>query len=493
MKKIIIFFLVSFVLGVCYAIKEPDKGTKISNSVEEAMDWLKENTSSTTTTPTVLTTQAPTATTNTSITVTQEVVLNTNTQYHYRGFLVDDNGKVLVYNENDKRMITDEYAECLGNVLDGYNSQLGLDKEFEEKLRSPCPSDHGNSYRTENGYPIGQSLELTLDADLQKSIYDYMKNHNIIGSTTILLGEGAVKVLVSYPSYNANNDLADQTLQPHACYNRCVEAAIPGSTFKILSSVVAADYGITEYYDPGYIHEFDVSNWDVKDKKTYTTPIKRSLREAFRLSSNCWFSQLFYENGSNKVTESLDKYFSYSTPIHTDFGDLRNEINLSSNSALARAGFGQREHMSPLYTAMCSNAVITGELNVPFISKKTIDTVTWKDISELNTGKNTISTIPANLTHEVKLGMIDVACDLDLTVDRQGVKIYSKTGTAEIDKNSKDIHYIVVTLSDAANKPENTTTIVFQYLNSDKEFASGDRDHMQAILNMVYEKEENKS
>jgi len=121
----------------------------------------------------------------------------------YRGFLMDCNYTILMENQDTMRCITEKYQTSLGNVLDSYHSQsISLDKSFEKVLRIK----NEKTFRSDNGHLMGESVVLTLDAELQNNIYTYLEQNNIVGSVTILDADGKVRTLVSYPSYNANAD-----------------------------------------------------------------------------------------------------------------------------------------------------------------------------------------------------------------------------------------------------------------------------------------------
>lgn len=475
MRKLLSFIsAVSLLLSISCAVTKPsEKQLKTTEKEIEAIN----NTSTT------IATETQTVSTDISSTITEAIPdKSVEEDHHYRGFIIDCNGEIIVFNENSLRKFSDPYAVSCSNIIDTYNSKFSIDNTYEKMLRTPNPTP----IRSANGYFVGQSIQLTLDADIQTEIYNYMKENNIIGSFTIVDATGAVKTLVSYPSYDANAEFDKIIKEDHACLNRCLEAAVPGSTMKILTSVLASRYGFNKFKDPGYLSSVDVANWDVNDDKPYPSSIIRTNREAFRFSSNCFYSTFTLDIGAEKFREGLNDLFKFDTAIDCDFVTIKNFIDLSSNANLARAGFGQREKISPLYLAMVSNGVITGEMKRPYIVDKTIDTKTM-DVIKPVSSVNTISVIPEEYTTNTKNGMLDVATDLNLAVN--GHTIYAKTGTAELsdDDSKKDIHYIVSTVSDNEGSVENTETVVFQYMNSPNPYASGDSIHMKKILNMIYE------
>lgn len=474
MRKLLSFIsAVSLLLSIsCAAAKPTEKQMKATEKEIEVIN----NTSTT------VTVETQAVTTIATETITDAVPdKSVEKEWHYRGLIIDCNSKIVVFNDDTLRKFSEEYAYSCSNVIDSYNSKFTIDNAYEDLLRTPNPTP----IRSSDGHFMDQSVQLTLNADMQTEIYNYLKENNIIGSVTIVDATGAIKSLVSYPSYDANAEFDKIIKEDHACLNRCLEAAIPGSLMKMLTSVLASMYGFDNCEDKGYLATVDVANWDVKNDKPYATPIIRTNREALRFSSNCFYSEFTLDIGADKFRKGLNDLFKYDTPIDCGFVTIENTIDLSSNGNLARASFGQREKISPLYLCMISNAIISGEMNIPFVLDKTIDTKTM-DVIKTVSSVDTISTIPEEYTADTKNGMLDVASDLNLVVDRYIV--YAKTGTAQIcdDGSQKDIHYVLSTISDNESSVKNSTTVLLQYLNSPAPYASGDSVHMQNILDIAY-------
>lgn len=473
MRKLLTFLsAVSLLLAVsCATAKHSEKQQKATENALETISTATTNTISP-------------DTTEICSTIT-ETILDKSVEgsWHYRGFIVDCNGKIVVYNDDILRKFSEPYAVSCANIIDTYNSEFSIDNAYEKMLREPNPT----TLRSDDGHYVGQSIQLTLDADIQTEVYNYMKENNIIGSFTIIDADGAIKSLVSYPSYDANAEFDEIIKEDHACLNRCLEPETPGSTMKILTSILATIYGFDEYKDPGYLSTVDVANWDVKNCKPYQSSVFRTNRQAFRFSSNCFYASFALDIGADKLRNGLNEVFKYETNIDFGLATIKNSIDLSTNGNLARAGFGQREKVPPLYIGMISNGVVTGEVFKPYIVNNTMDTQTMEILESLSSVEK-LNDIPNEYTTDTKNGMLDVAKDLKLSVNDH--IIYAKTGTAEVadDDSKKDIHYIVATVSDDKCTIENTETIVFQYTNSPNEYASGDCIHIQEVLNMIYKK-----
>lgn len=302
-----------------------------------------------------------------------------------------------------------------------------------------------------------KSLETTLDGELSKEIYEYMKNNDIIGSVTVLDDDGAVRALVSYDENNYGPVIPALTPQR------------PGSTFKMLSGVLASAYGLTEYEDKGYIEEWGVNNWDCNGSP-YVLPQHINLVSALVNSSNCFFAELFNDLGAERISSSLNSLFRFNEPIVCDFGTIENTIDLDGTYNIVRAGFGQRENVPPVYLGMVAQAIVNGgELKKPYMFDKAAGGV--------------ISVIPKEYTEDVKEGMRIIAGNFN----SDSGTLYVKPGTAESGMGEPDVHNIV-----GAVEKDNgeVVSVVFQQLNSPNAYASGDIEHFEYVLDLVNNNEQ---
>lgn len=158
-------------------------------------------------------------------------------------YLLDCNGKIIVYNEDILRKFNEPYSVSCANIIDTYNSEASIYNAYENLLREHNPTTNRSSDR----HSVEQSIQLTLNAEMQTNIYNYMQTNNILGSFSIIDGDGAIKTLVSYPSYDANAEVDKILKEEHVCLNRCFEAETPRSTMKILTSTLATKYKFKEY------------------------------------------------------------------------------------------------------------------------------------------------------------------------------------------------------------------------------------------------------
>ena len=200
---------------------------------------VEEDTTEEVTTETVTTTTVETTTTTT--TTTAQVL---------RGNIYDANKTLLTYSElsdggRELRYYNSDYQYSVGNIISAASS--GLDSSFEDVLtvKNPTPASENDN--------VGQSVELTIDANVQSAICNYMQNMNIIGSVVVMRTDGSILAEVSYPSYLPEEYQADPSYAEYlpwgAMTNRAFQNASPGSCFKIMSEVIADKHGITSLYD----------------------------------------------------------------------------------------------------------------------------------------------------------------------------------------------------------------------------------------------------
>lgn len=116
----------------------------------------------------------------------------------------------------------------------------GVEKAFDDYLRDPA---HG-------GEPLELSLDLTVQAAVERVLYGGMKLMNARGAAAILMdaGTGEIISLVSLPDFDPNNrpvpltegDAADSPL-----FNRALQGVYElGSTFKIFAVAQAIELGL---------------------------------------------------------------------------------------------------------------------------------------------------------------------------------------------------------------------------------------------------------
>ena len=168
-------------------------------------------------------------------------------EYYNRGTIYDVNMQPIIsseINSSDEpyRKMGVRYT-ALSNII--CDQSCGLDSVFSSNIRKKNPT------KVNIDDSIGCSVQLTLNADMTRKIYDRLNNEGITGSVVVLRDDGSVASMVSCPTYDANKLHDDPgyeaTLTKKGTFtNRTLQQAAPGSTFKIISEVVADINGIAE-------------------------------------------------------------------------------------------------------------------------------------------------------------------------------------------------------------------------------------------------------
>ena len=371
--------------------------------------------------------------TTTAAAVTTAPVTTTTTPV-LKGDIYDTNGNLLMYgNVSPGGMYSRSAAEgssvAFANILN--EASEGLDYQLDELLRKENPTP------VEGVEKSGQSVQLTLDANMQNAVYDYMAGTGIIGSAVVMRSDGSLMAEVSYPSYdpalNASDPNYADSLPWGAFTNRCFQNAAPGSTFKIMSEIIADYHGIYTLYDDGTWTDggATIVNWD--HDNTWNYPIaERSLLSAFVNSSNIFFAKVFDQIGTDAALSDLNNFFHFTDPIDCDFGTIQNNIEVYCDDDLRRSAFGQAYvRTCPIFLAALVREAVFGEMVKPFTVQNIIDTNSFGTVIAPGSKPcEVIASVPENCRQGILDGMLGVAGNLGVYVPG-GYTLYAKTGTAE--------------------------------------------------------------
>ncbi|MBE6864316.1 MAG: peptidoglycan glycosyltransferase [Ruminococcus flavefaciens] len=464
-------------------------GTEKSDAVG-AEHFYTETTSAVTTAP-------PETTTSTTTTVT------TTAPQFIKGDICDVNGKMLLSTDLNSgvRIYDQNYRISFANILDATTSD-GFDAALSDTLSVPNPTPVNG--RTD----YAQSVRLTLNADLQNAIYQYMQANNLIGSAVVMRTDGSVLSEVSYPSYDPDLYRADHsyanTLIPGTFFNRAFQNASPGSCFKIISAMVADMNGIESLTDEGNWVDSGtaIHNWDW-DTAQYSYPMQRDLVSAVAKSSNVFFAKAFQMVGAENVLTQLREYFMFAndTPIECDFGPIENNIEVYCNDDLRRSGFGQAHvRTCPLYLAALCREAVYGDMVRPFVLSSCVDTNDLTTPSaEGSKPYDVIASVPAEYRDSLLEGMLGVTSHLGIYIP-EGYTLYTKTGTAEV--GSGDYLYITGCLKNNADNTDsqpvftdysdygnNGSYIIVMQIQNPKEhnfaYASDSAAYYKGIIDLV--------
>ncbi len=190
--------------------------------------------------------------------------------------------------------------------------KCGIEKYYEKSLFGKIGikelevNSKRQIVRTINEKPStpGETLELTINADLQHSVYKIL-SEQISGVCIVMdIETGAILALVSYPGYDINvfsKQVSHKLLQriysnpAKPLINKAVSGLYaPGSTFKIITALAGLHYGVitkkTRFFCPGYCslgkHKFYCWKWKYGGHGSLT------VQEALEQSCDCFFYNL---------------------------------------------------------------------------------------------------------------------------------------------------------------------------------------------------------
>ena len=433
--------------------REQSKSTSVSDKKTEETT----TTSAVTTTSTTDTSENSETTTTTATTF--EIV---DVSHSGRGNIYDANGVVLVKSdENGKRKYSQKYKISFGNIISEFSN--GIETSFNDIL---SPSDPYSNISSEN---MGKSVQLTLDAEIQQAIYDYMESVNIVGSVVVLRTDGSVMANVSYPSfapdrYNSDPNYID-VVGYGALENKSMQKQPPGSCFKIMTEIIADKHEIYSLYDEGtwYSDEGVIVDWD-HDKNSYY-PMQRDLYSAFINSSNIFFAKVFDEIGEETARSELKEMFHFGDDcdIECDFGTIESSMDITCKDDLRRSAFGQAYvRTSPMFLATLCREAIFGDMVKPFMLKNVIDSSGAQAVLlEGSKPYDVIASVPENCRQGILDGMLGVGSNLGIYAG-ENYNFYAKTGTAET--GGADILYITGCLRNVNDKTD-TNPVYTDYSN----------------------------
>lgn len=351
--------------------------------------------------------------------------------------------------------------ELKENAGKGYSSnsligKTGLELIYEDTLRG---IDGKEIYiEDENGNKIkqlaiqekkdGTDIKLTIDINLQKTVYDQMKEDKglfvVMNPST-----GELLATVSTPSYNSNDfvlgmsnsqweKLNNDTSKP--LYNRVLQTYCPGSTFKPITAAIGLTTGKittdTEFNYSGLSWKKD-SSWGNNYITTLTSYNgTKNVENALIHSDNIFFAQAALQIGSKTFCEGLDKLgFNEEVefPLTLKKSQYTNSDTISDEKKLADSGYGQGDilvnpiHMASIYSAFANN----GNMIKPYIIYE--ESKEKEYLKESVFSEETVNAVKESLIQVVE-NPEGTANDMKIN----GYTIAGKTGTAELKKSLDD-------------------------------------------------------
>lgn len=366
-----------------------------------------------------------------------------------------------------------------GGIEQSYDKYLrGIDGGLDLEVNAKGQHQKAFSYRAPQ---IGNSVYLTIDDDLQKVAYDALtKTTTGKGAAVVIdVRNGAVKALVSCPSYDTNKVftgeyrkyLKDKKLP---LFNRAIQALYPpGSTFKIITFIAAMEH---LHLNPNHTEECK-GKFELGDR-VFACSSKAghgriNLIRAMTVSCNIYFYQLGLDLGV-RVLEEYAKLFHLGEPTGIDIPSEKKGfvptpewkkakmkmIWLKGDTVIFAIGQGAL-WVTPLQMATTMAAVANrGIYYKPYLVEKVVDaennntlyTHSPETKEAINVSSNTWEQLNKALTNVVEEGTA-------VRTKLKDIKIAAKTGTAQ-NPHGED-HAWVVAYAPADN-PEIALAVIVE-------------------------------
>jgi cell division protein FtsI/penicillin-binding protein 2 len=220
----------------------------------------------------------------------------------------------------------------------------------------------------------GQDIQLTIDANLQVSLYEQFKEDK---SCSVAMNPytGEVLALVSTPAYDNNDFIMELSSEQWTAlnedenkpmYNRFRQVWCPRSTFKPITAAVGLESGaidpMEDYGNVGLSWQKDASwgSYHVTTLHAYEPVI---LENALIYSDNIYFAKAALKIGSDELESSLTRLgFNEKLPFEIKMAESQysNTERIETEIQLADSGYGQGQvlvnplHMACIYSAFCN-------------------------------------------------------------------------------------------------------------------------------------------
>ncbi len=292
----------------------------------------------------------------------------------------------------------------------------------------------------------GQNVQLTIDADLQITLYEQFKEDK---SCSVAMNPytGEVLALVSTPSYDNNDFIMGLSNEQWTAlnedenkpmYNRFRQVWCPGSTFKPITAAIGLESGAIdpeeEYGNEGLSWQKD-SSWGSYYVTTLHTYEPVILENALIYSDNIYFAKAALNIGAEEMENSLMQLgFNEELPFEIKMAESQysNTERIETEIQLADSGYGQGQvlvnplHMACIYSAFCNE----GNIIKPYlVYQKEVNAEYWLP--------KAFSSATADRILEGTKKVVNDPNGTGYAAHREDIVLAGKTGTAEI-KVSKD-------------------------------------------------------
>lgn len=327
----------------------------------------------------------------------------------------------------------------------GQIGRSGLEAAFDKELRGEnggkiAITDEDGAEKSvllEKERADGKDIQLTIDAQAQKTAFDSLQNQ--AGATVVTEPKtGDLLVLASSPSYDPNKMTQGISQEDYDAYeqnedlpfiSRFATAYAPGSTFKAITGAIGLENGTI---DPTQSIAIDGLKWQ-KDSSwgdyfvTRITDVASvNLKDALVYSDNIYMAQQTLSMGEDAFRDGLSKLIFGETldlPIAMNPAQISNEDSFNSDILLADTGYGQGElllnpiQQAAIYSVFANQGKLAYPRLVKEAEQKDKEVFKAETIDQINQDLTAVVSDPNGTAHSLAALNIPLA---------------AKTGTAEI-------------------------------------------------------------
>lgn len=356
-------------------------------------------------------------------------------------------------------------TQVLGFCTVSGEGQEGLEKSLDEMLSgtdgSILSEIDGKSRKMqngeeeyispENGYTVVLSVDSAIQAIMEKVAEEAMQETGGKKVEAIMMNvkTGEILGMVNVPDFDLNAPPRDNLTKLSALIrNSCVQDAYePGSTFKILTTALALEKGVTNVDETFVCKGYEMVDGDkISCWRTGNPHGTETLTEAVANSCNPVFIKLALRIGIDDFYAGLQSFGIGQTPNIDLPGATSGQLiayKYVKNVDLARMAFGQSVSVSPIQLLTAASAAVNGgELLKPHIVK-TVMSTEGEIIEEY--GKEVLGTPISAETSQTVRELLENAVENGggRNAYIAGYRIGGKTGTAQKyveGKVSSDLH-----------------------------------------------------
>lgn len=359
-----------------------------------------------------------------------------------RGSIIDRNGKVLAYSEENNESYTRhyEYGRLYSHII-GYSyrqyGKAGLELEYNNTLLNINESSAINEIKNIVAPgTAGNSIKLSIDHELQSKAKALLGNKK--GSIVAMNpSTGEIYAMVSLPDFDASNLNEDwQSISEDLegpLVNRATQGLYaPGSTFKVITTMAAIKSNTIDenYHCTGstIIDGYEFKDYNSKGHGNI------DLKQALVNSCNTYFVEKSIEIGKDEIGKiandfMVNREIKFDLPSKNSIFPHKGNIGKTDISA---AAIGQgKVLLTPLNMALIASGIANdGKIMKPslvseVISKK--DRVIKTNQPELLS--QGIDEITANELKEMMVEVVNSGTGKNASI--KNVRVAGKTGTAE--------------------------------------------------------------